>query len=536
MDVDTLIRKIAGPIGAIGALLLFVALGVLLVESRFSSTVLWIAAAGVLMLVFFVSADPQRVLDSLGRRQARFGTNSAVMTVAFLGVLILLNFLSVKHSQLWDITASRRFTLSSQSIKVLDALKQPVTLTAFYASSGPGNSGKTDAQQLLDQYAQRSPKVTVKFVDPDQQPGIASQFNVRSYGTVVVQSGDKKQTVDFGTERDYTSAIIKVTSNVNAKIYFLTGHGERDLADSSDAGLQQFSDSLKKIGYDDASLDLTTGTAIPKDATGIVIAGPQKDLQPAEINALQQYLSKGGHVLALSEAYPKSNLSDLTKPWGMTFDSGIVLDLALNLQGRAAVPGMNRYPQSDLTKNLQGVATFYESSTAVVVDKTPPTGVQVTPILQTSAQSYESKNPDKSNLNFNQATDVRGPITLGAIATKPTASATAAAGASPTATPTPAPALGDTLSQQSRLAAIGDVTWLTNKYYQVAQIGNQDLALAAGNWIGEQDSLVNLPPPPTQDRSLFLTGGQGNLLLFTNFLFVPAIVFAAGVYMWYRRR
>jgi ABC-type uncharacterized transport system involved in gliding motility auxiliary subunit len=518
-------------VGVAGVLVLFVAIGALLVYGRPELPVIWLFVAAALLLVFYVSADPQGILDWLRGRQARYGANTSIMAAAFIGILILVNFLANQHSQLWDITSAHRFTLTKQTLDVLASLKQPVTMTAFYANSGQGNSGKKEAQQLLDQYTQHSTMVKVSFVDPDQQPGIAQEFNVRSYGAVVVQSGTQKQTVEFGAERDYTSAIIKVTSAKAIKLYFLTGHGEKDITDSADTGLQAFSDALKKIGFDNQTLNLTNGQQVPEDAAGIIIAAPQKDLQPEEVTALVTYLNRGGHVAVLMEAYPKADLSAILATWGVAIDNGIIVDAAQNLRNVAVIPGVQQYGPSAVTKNLQGLATFYQNATSLTLKTPAPAGVTVTPIIQTSVQSWESKSPDHSKLDFNAQTDQRGPLVMGVVVTKAT-NAAAVAGA----TPTPELASGPSLSKETRLMVVGNVNWVSNLYLRAATIGNQDLALAMANWIAEQDQQIDIPPPPTDDRTLLLTGTQTNLVLFGNFLFIPALVFLGGVYVWFRRR
>jgi len=531
MRADDMLRRLAGPAGIAGILLLFVALGTLLVVAQFTSTVVGLFAAAALMIIFWISVEPEQILNWLRGRQARYGSNAAIMSAAFLGILIVVNFLASKHSQLWDVTASHRYTLSSQTLRVLSSLQAPVTMTAFYSESGQGNTGKKDAEQLLDQYAKHSPMIKVNFVDPDAQPGIAQQYNIRAYGSVVVQSQDKKQTVDFGTERDYTSAILKVISNQSAKLYFLTGHGERDLADTSDAGLQQFSDALKKVGNDTAPLTLGGNAKIPADASGIVIASPQKELLPEEVTAIRQYLDLGGHAMILSEAYPKVDVNPLVTSFGITVENGIVVDLVQYLQAVGQVaPGIVQYPSSAVTRNLQGVQTFYPNATGLTVKTPAPAGMQVQPILTTSTQSYLTRSEDRSNLKFNAQSDVRGPITIGVLATKPTAQEP-----SPGATPSPTPATtGTPVSKETRVIIVGDVAWLTNKYFRA--LGNQDLALSTANYVAEQDQLVDIPAPPAENRSLFLSASQANLVLFGNFLFVPIIVLLVGFYTWLRRR
>src|SRR5207249_6958726 len=147
--------------------------------------------AGAALLVLAVALNARETRGVLGRRSARYGAGATVMVVLALGIVVFANALSVRHSTRWDFTENRRNTLSPQTIQVLRTLKAPVDAIAFFRTDTPG---KRTAEDLLAQHTSYSGgKFTWRFEDTDKAPGLAREYGVESYGTVVIQSGAPNQ-------------------------------------------------------------------------------------------------------------------------------------------------------------------------------------------------------------------------------------------------------------------------------------------------------------------------------------------------------
>jgi len=89
-----------------------------------------LAVGGLFLLLFVIGAFNQLKVALLGRR-GRYGTNTTVMITAFALIAILANFVGARNHRRFDITAAGQFTLSRQTLKILDELKQPVKATGF---------------------------------------------------------------------------------------------------------------------------------------------------------------------------------------------------------------------------------------------------------------------------------------------------------------------------------------------------------------------------------------------------------------------
>src|SRR5207244_4009330 len=125
---------------------------------------------------------------------------------------------------------NRRLCLAPLSVKVLWGLKAPVEVIASFRSDQPG---KRVAEDLLKQYASASKgKLTHRMEDPDRSPGLAKRLGVESYGTLVLQSGEKSEKVLDAEEERLTNALVKVTRSGKRIVYVLKGHGEREIGNT----------------------------------------------------------------------------------------------------------------------------------------------------------------------------------------------------------------------------------------------------------------------------------------------------------------
>src|SRR5205085_1169985 len=159
-------------------------------------------------LGIYVALDPEDVWSKLTGRGALYSGNTALIAVAALLILGLVNVLGSRYQNKLDLTANKQFTLSDQSIKIAQALPQPVHVTGWLTTD---DSRKQDFQTLLNDYSNRSGgKISYEFIDPVQRPAEAGAAGITATGTIVFQMGDKKQNSTGTTEKDVSTALVKL--------------------------------------------------------------------------------------------------------------------------------------------------------------------------------------------------------------------------------------------------------------------------------------------------------------------------------------
>jgi hypothetical protein len=66
--------------------------------------------------------------------------------------------------------------------------------------------------------------------------------------------------------------------------------------------------------------------------------------------------------------------------------------------------------------------------------------------------------------------------------------------------------------------------------------GNRDLFMNTVGWLSQQENLISIRPREAADRRITLTATQQTNMLWLSLLVVPGLIFASGVYSWWRRR
>ncbi len=506
------------PLAALGFFSILAGLGAGLVGGTPELLPRLLVAAGIFLLGIYAALDPEDVWGRLTGRTALVGGNVLVIGIAAVAILGLVNVLGSRYSTKWDLTADKQLSLSDQSIRVAEALPQPVHATAFFSTN---DSQRQQFQTLLSDYANRSGgKLTYDFVDPDVRPGDAIQAGITQVGTTVYQMGDKKQNSTGATERDISTALVKLT-RPEKKVYFTTGHGERNLDGNNQPDYGQIKQALARDNFTVDTLNPTTTRAVPDDAAAVIVAGPTSPFLKEELDTLSAYLDGGGKLFILLDPGSKADFNDLLGRWGVAFTKNLVVEPSQNYLNDVRVPVVSKYGSHVTTADLR-IASFFPGTTNVTY---PPDagGATITAIAQTSDQSWGNTSQQQIQ---RQDSDPKGPLTVALAIEQPVG---APAGQSGQSAPD---AQG---GKKTRVYLVGSANLVANAFLNVAS-GNQDLFLNATNWLAEEENVINVRAPSTVSRTMPLTGPQLNLVMYSSLLFLPLLVLAAGVAVWWTRR
>lgn len=260
---------------------------------------------GVIGILGFILLDPQALQAALTGRRARYASNSVLMSIAFAAILVIgfVILLDLEDQFDWmtvDLTEDQQFALSEQTLDILQSLDEPVHVYGFYTNRQ--SSIQDDAEIWLREYQQHSNgMLTFEFVDPEVQPGLASQLSVTRSGALILEQGDRTAEASLADERNLTGALIRVVSGETNQLYTLTGHGERSAEQFDDFSLQRASDTLERENYAVTPFNLIETATVPDDADVVVVAGPTTQFRAEEVEALDAYLQAGGAVMVLLE-------------------------------------------------------------------------------------------------------------------------------------------------------------------------------------------------------------------------------------------
>jgi ABC-type uncharacterized transport system involved in gliding motility auxiliary subunit len=86
----------------------------------------------------------------------------------------------------------------------------------------------------------------------------------------------------------------------------------------------------------------------------------------------------------------------------------------------------------------------------------------------------------------------------------------------------------------ARVVVAGDADFPTNNFFGV--LGNGDLFLGLLQWLGEEESLIELRPRDRTNRPVVLRRQQGRALMVLVVGLLPLSVLVAGTVVWWKRR
>ncbi len=519
-------EKWATPIGALGIGLIVVALLLRVVIDIRTDILLLLGGIGIVLVGFYVVTRPRDASRQTANfRVASQGFNVVLFALAFIGIIIAINYIAVKQfPQRLDLTANRAHTLSQQTVQVLQGLKQPVLVTGFFTPQTL--SERQQAEDLLKEYQLKTSNLNVQYVDPDENPALAQKYDNALPGTLVFESntGGSPRTEKVYQpfdENGFTNAILKVTQTTQPAIYFTTGHGELNPQDFQNGGLSAVEDYLKQINYKVDVLNLATiSDTLPADTSAVIIAGPTKKFSPENDKLLNAYLNGGGRVLLMMNPNTDLGLDETLKAWGVQLENDLVLEPKANYYGNAPIPVFGKFPDSPVTKDMQGLAVFFPGARSM--KKVEGTDKDLTALFTTTAQACAktdfAKLTDQTQLQCADG-DAQGPFDVGYAI-----EGAGSGGAHPDA--------------RARLIVLGNATFSTNQWLNNPDAaGNQQIIRNMINWLAGQEQLIAIPPRDTSVRRLgVLTESEINLIFITSVGLVPLAALVIGGLLWWRRR
>src|SRR5574338_146964 len=486
---------------------------------------------GLLLLGFALLANLEALRERMrtggARRASKYGTSAVLNAALWIALLGLLAFLSTPYHRRFDWTEGHTHSLTDQSRKVLDGLKQDVKVTAFYqpVAAAP-------ARELLERYEYASPHFKVDFVDPQARPGLVKELGIDERklgdGVLHVQLGGESVQVDQLNEEALTNALVKLTRREKKKVYLLTGHNERP-AEGEGAGAEQgfqfAKDALSNENYDVETLLLAQKGDVPADANVVVAAGPTRPFLPEEIDALKRYMQRGGALLVMLDPRAQTNLYDMLSGYGVEVGDDVVVDRVQGLFGRPVSPFAAEYPPHPITQGLREPTLFHMARRVEPKGDAKPA---MSVLVKTSPESWAERDLDtffkegKAELGPN---DLKGPVPL------------AVAGqldlAAPAAGKQDAADATDAQKHQARLVVIGDTDFATNGLLR--QFRNRDFFVNSVNWLLGDVEAISVRPNQARASRMQLTPQQFAQLRYLSLFVLPEAIAVCGVIVWWRR-
>src|SRR5436305_8918833 len=368
---------------------------------------------------------------------------SAIGLVALALILVAFNYLLSRVPARADLTDGRLYTLSDGTKKILRNLQAPVKVK-LYVSQGesvpvPLRSFAQRVEDLVREFKsvaganlvieRYNPRPDSEEEDAAQLDGIESQQLVTGeqfYLGATVSQLERKQTLasispqrERLLEYDLVRAVARVATTERPRIGLMAGLPV--LGEKFNPFTRQSSDpwvlaTELKREFDVKEVPMNA-KEIDKDLSVLLLIHP-RDLQPEQEYALDQFVLRGGKLIAFVDPYayfdqspqmpgvpPQPSSSDLPalfKAWGIAFDPGKVIADAVFASGGGArltptVLSLNRtaFSRDDVvTGSIETLLYAFGGAFQVK----PVEGLKATELLRSSPNSMlvDNMNATKS--------------------------------------------------------------------------------------------------------------------------------------------
>ncbi|MFP3942158.1 MAG: GldG family protein, partial [Thermoanaerobaculia bacterium] len=369
---------------------------------------------------------------------------AGVLLVAAL--LVIVNYLGWKYHWRFDWTETNIYSLSETTENVLRDLEEDVQVTVFLT---PGSRLYEPTRELLARYEAESPRVSVRWLDPERNPAEAErlieQYDV-SAASVVFEAGDERRVVAaddlaeldasgaqmgqqpeisaFEGEERFTSALVDLTQGGKPRVLFTTGHGELALDDPSGAGLGTAREILGPENVEIDEWSSLGADAVPEGTDLVVIAGPEAGFTEDELSVLGTYLAGGGRLLVFLDpvfqpggagaGMAELGLQEWLGGYGVAVENHLVVDPTTTPMGFSAETFFaTRYQPHPVTQSLaDGSIPVLVRHSRPVTSASAPEGATVTELFETSADGWAVTSFDRESYAEPAEEDVRGPVAL----------------------------------------------------------------------------------------------------------------------------
>ncbi len=380
----------------------------------------------------------------------RRGSLTLVISAVVILAVIFLNLICGAVPAIYTkFSMTELYEVGEASKNILSSLEDEITVYTVVSH------GKEDQMisEYLEKYKDYSDKITLKTVDPAIYPNFLSQYtdeNVdASLTTIIVENKAKDLSKviyyndifydsyglsyeefiyayryygDYFTsyfqsqlsiENKLTSGVDFVTSGISSVIYSVTGHGEASVGSTVRA-------LIRDENFELSELALKTVTAVPENASALIIYSPKNDFEAAEISVLEKYIENGGRIIAFTDvtngALP--NFDEFTAKYGLTRDSG-----KLVCEGDPYHRGANDFgiyyswlfpvmAENSYSSKLQNGTVRMVDSNPIMLASEAPEGVTLSALITTTSKGY-LKSLDANTLEKEDG-DSEGTFNIGA--------------------------------------------------------------------------------------------------------------------------
>lgn len=483
-----------------------------------------------ILAIFFVSMSGWAFLkfkNIVSWAKSKAGTFYISLSITAFGVLLVLgtvNWLANDFNYKHDFTKNKLYSLSDQSRKLISGLENEVTIRVW-STNLQAMSSNVNLQKFLENYAQESGgKIIVEIKNPNENRALQEKDNITKDHVVVVQSADGREArvdnfQENKAEEQITNAIIQVVKGSKKTICFTSGHGEKEISDSSQLGLSELKARLEKSSYTTKTVNLVQTDQMYVDCELLMVVGPQTDALQKEITIIKEHLKNGGAVAAFLGSGTSKMWREMFSDYGLTLKKNILFDERVRPPG--VVFTQNYTQEVDIVNGFDLPILLPEASSILLSTKTEEGVTRKAFVSSEERVSFAKAGTIKDyNVVNRKTSDARGPLAVAAWVKK----TWPVEGGDDKAK--------ESKAKETQIVLVGSHGLLWNNY--LSNYGNSDFAVNIANVLMKDIDLVGIRPKELRQATLELNYARLRQVVGT--IFIIALFFMGGALVAQRRR
>ena len=447
------------------------------------------------------------------RLRLRLLIQNGLFLALLVALIMLLAYLAREYRKEWDVTRVGRNTLSASTVQALGQLEGPLKITAYAVTvDTTGANIHKRIGERLRVYQRAKPDIALTFVDPREQPKQAEAAGMRTPNELVIEYRKRTEhlAVEDFNEQQFVNLLMRLARGADSMLLWLDGHGERKLNGAANHDLGDFGRQLQQKGFRLNGLNLAVAQEVPANAAALIIASPQAELLPAEVEKVRHYLEGGGNLLWLIDPEPLRGLQPVAEILGLVLTPGTVVDFVVQPRSGPpvfAIGAAGNYGRHPITNGFR-LNTLFPHARQIGAAENDEW--RATPLIDVAPRGWVEAGKLERNVTFDKARDIPGPVPV-------------------------AQAFERTVGErQQRVVVVGSGQFLSNAF--IGNGGNLDFGVNIINWLTGADHMITIEPRPAADSSLDIDQVTLYLIAFTFLMVLPLAFAITGAIIWWRRR
>lgn len=332
--------------------------------------VLWTAVLLLALLsILFIEIVYLRmpIPESVELRRVRTSVQAGLSLGCTIVFLLCINYVATERDVRKDVSYFRTTEPSSATRGLVSKLDKPMHVVLFYPQA---SDVLEQVKPYFDSLQRSNPKLSYEVTDVALTPELASKYRVRENGNVLLISGDRSKPKDkaqadkpkddkddkadpakpeqkpapkaeeakgesfrIGNELTESRATLKKLDSTfqqtftklvrpERTLYLTVGHGEHNAKateQNTEDGTTTLNEVLRRLNLKTQDLGIAQGlgSAIPSNASAVLVVGPTQKFVAEEVESLLAYARKGGRLFLMLDPDQDTGLAPLLAGLGL---------------------------------------------------------------------------------------------------------------------------------------------------------------------------------------------------------------------------